>query len=276
MSIDLHVHSTASDGTRTPEEVVQFAHECGVTTLALADHDTLDGVAPARRAAEALGMEYIPAIELNTDVPGKSEVHILGYYIDLDHDRFLSMLAERYEARIKRAKGIVEKLRLIGIQLDYDEIAASVPGVIARPHIAHAMVEKGYVADMRTALRQYLHASGPAYVPRDEMKAVDAIKLILEARGVPVLAHPGLYRGEEELDLFIGAGLMGIEVYYREHTPEQVTFYQALAQEKGLLLTGGTDCHGPGTHRDYRIGDVALPPSILSPLRAAGQAQRGG
>lgn len=270
MSIDLHVHSTASDGTRTPEEVVAFAHACGVTTLALADHDTLDGVRPAQRAAEALGIEYIPAIEVNTDVPGKSEIHILGYYIDLNHDRFLSVLAERTQARIRRARGIIEKLRLVGVALDYDEIAANVAGVIARPHIARAMVEKGYVPDMRTALKQYLHSSGPAYVPRDEMRATDAIRLILEAGGVPVLAHPGLYQGEEELNEFIAAGLRGIEVYYREHTPEQVAFYEALGREKGLLLTGGTDCHGPGTHRDYRIGDVAIPAAVLEPLRAAG------
>lgn len=270
MAIDLHTHSTASDGTRPPAAVVDFAHACGVTTLALADHDTLDGIEPASRRAAELGIEYIPAIELNTDLPGKGEIHILGYYINLHHDEFLSVLAERREARIRRAKGMVEKLRAMGLDLDYDQISQKAEGVVARPHIALAMVEQGYVPDVRTALKQYLQSGGPAYVPRDEMAPADAIRLIRAAGGVPVLAHPGLYQGEQALAAFLAAGLLGIEVYYKEHTPEQVTFYEQLGRQHCLLLTGGTDCHGPGTHRDYRIGDVAIPAEILAPLRKAG------
>lgn len=269
MTIDLHSHSTASDGTRSPESVVDFARECGVTTLALADHDTLDGVAAAGRRAAALGIEYIPAIELNTDIPGKGEIHILGYYVNPVHDHLLSVLAERRAARIRRARAMVARLRELDIHLDYAEIAARAEGVVARPHIAQAMVDHGYVPDMATALRRYLHSDGPAYVPRDEMPPAAAIRLLREAGGVPVLAHPGLYRGEADLDGFIAAGLMGIEVFYKEHTPAQVAFYRGLAARRGLLMTGGTDCHGPGTHRDYRLGDVAIPPEILPPLRAA-------
>ncbi|HYG58130.1 MAG TPA: PHP domain-containing protein [Symbiobacteriaceae bacterium] len=271
MAIDLHVHSTASDGTRSPEAVVEFAHACGVTTLALADHDTLDGIRPASKRAAALGIEYIPAIELNTDVPGKGEIHILGYYIDLENDAFCTMLADRQAARVRRARGMIDRLRQVGVDLDYDEIRAAARGVVARPHIARAMIDKGYVPDMQTALKQYLRTGGPAYVPRDEIAAVDAIRLILAAGGVPVLAHPGLYKGEEALDSFIAAGLRGIEVYYRAHTAEQVAQYAALARQHGLLMTGGTDCHGPGTHRDFRIGDVAIPFDILPPLREAGR-----
>lgn len=272
LAIDLHVHSTASDGTRSPEAVVDFAHSCGVTTLALADHDTLDGVEPASRRAADLGIEYIPAIELNTDVPGKGEIHILGYYIDLNHDQFRTALAERQAARVLRARGMIERLRHLGFDLDYSEIRAAAGGVVARPHIARAMIDKGYVPDMQTALKQYLQTGGPAYVPRDEITAVHAIRLILAAGGVPVLAHPGLYNGEEALDSFVAAGLQGIEVYYRAHTADQVVKYEALARQQGLLMTGGTDCHGPGTHRDCRIGDVAIPVEILSPLREAGRA----
>lgn len=269
MSIDLHVHSTASDGTRTPVEVVEAAHRWGCKVLSLTDHDTLDGLEAASKRAAELGIEFIPGIEINTDVDD-GEVHILGYYFDPAHAELQQTIADRHQSRLKRAKRIIEKLEELGAPIRYERVVEIANGgVVARPHILQALVEAGHAKDQKDAWDRYLHSGGPAYVARDKMKPAEAVALIRRAGGVPVLAHPGPYKGERFIDECIEAGLMGLEVFYKEHTPEQVDRYRQLAEQHGLVMTGGTDCHGPGTHRDYVIGDVHIPPEIIESLKAA-------
>lgn len=274
MSIDLHVHSTASDGTRTPVEVVEAAHRWGCTVLSLTDHDSIDGVPAAARRAEELGIEFIPGIEMNTNV-GEQEVHILGYYIDPEHPELNEQLQARHESRLTRTKRIVAKLAELGVPIRYERVVEIADGaVITRPHIMDALVDAGHVCTAQEAWDRFLHTGGPAYVAHEEVRPEDAIRLIRRAGGVPVLAHPGPYGGEKCLPMCLEAGLMGLEVYYKEHTPEQVEKYRQLAERHGLLMTGGTDCHGPGTHRDYVIGDVDIPSAIMEPLRNKGLETR--
>lgn len=274
MAIDLHVHSTASDGTRTPVEVVEAAHAWGCTVLSLTDHDTVDGIEPASRRAAELGIEFIPGIEINTDVNGE-EVHILGYYIDPDHPELVQEMEKRRNSRVTRARRMVEKLEQLGAPVRFERVMELAQGgSVGRIHIVHALIEAGHVRSKEEAWERFLKSDGPAYVPRDRMTPEEAVRLILRVGGIPVLAHPGLYGGERHLPGCLNAGLMGLEVYYKEHTPAQVEFYRQLAEEHGLLMTGGTDCHGPGTHRDYIIGDVDIPDSILPPLREAAKRVR--
>lgn len=271
MSIDLHVHSTASDGTRTPVEVVEAAHRAGCNVLSLTDHDSIDGVKAAARRAAELGIEFIPGIEINTNV-GDREVHILGYYFDPDHPELNEKLKARHDSRLVRAQRMIEKLTKLGVPIRYDRVVHLADGaVITRPHIMDALVEAGHVSTPQEAWDRFLHSGGPAYVPHETVTPADAIELIRRAGGVPVLAHPGPYEGEQYLPMCLEAGLMGLEVYYKQHTAEQVGIYRKLAERHNLLMTGGTDCHGPGTHRDYTIGDVDIPYDILAPLREAGR-----
>jgi len=269
--IDLHTHSTASDGTRTPSEVVDFAHACGCLTLALTDHDTIDGLKSASERASELGVEFVPGIELNTNLPNGSELHILGYYVNPDADPLQTLLSSRRASLPRRLEQILAKLYHLGFPLTMDEVLALAKGaVVNRAHVAQAMVLRGYVPDGRTAIQRFLQTGGPAFVARADLSPWEAVRLIRAIGGLPVLAHPGLYRGEEVLDPCIEAGLAGIEVYYRQHTPEQIAYYKGLADQHRLLSTKGTDCHGPGTHYDCRIGDVEIPLEIMEPFRRAG------
>ena len=278
MRVDLHTHTTASDGLLPPATLVEEAARLGVGILAITDHDTTDGLEEALEAGYALGVEVIPGVEINTDVQG-AEIHVLGYYIDYTRDWFQDALRHLRESRLDRAARMVARLATLGIQLDLQRVLALAHGgSIGRPHIARAMVEAGYISSPEEAFRLYIGRGGPAYVERERFPPEDAVRMILRAGGVPVLAHPGLSTRDGLVPDLIAAGLMGIEVYYPEHSPAQVQHYLHLARKFGLLTTGGTDYHGGDIAPRVQIGSVEVPLEVVEALkqRAKQQSARGG
>jgi len=260
--VDLHIHSTASDGRLSPEEVVAKSVAEGLTIIALADHDTVDGIAPALEAARAFpGLRMIPCIEMSTDV-SRGEVHVLGYFIDYTSQQLRVRLERMRHARQERAQGIIAKLRNLGIHIEWQqvrEIAGS--GSIGRPHIAQAMLHRGYVASVKEAFTKYLGRDGPAYVAWQKMTPARAAELILETNGLPVLAHPLTVNDLETMVIELKAvGLVGIEAYYNGYTVDEVSRLVSLAHRHNLIATGGSDYHGldPGTETAIGGNDVPV------------------
>lgn len=249
--IDLHTHSTASDGSYLPAEVVRLAKEAGLKAMALTDHDTTDGLDEALAAGAELGVEVIPGVEISTRHVGDS-MHILGYFLDFHSGGKLEeRLAVLKQARKDRNPKIIAKLNALGIPITMEQVErASGGGQVGRPHIARVLLERGYVRTMQQAFDIYLKNGGKAYVAKFRFPPPEALEMIREAGGVPVLAHPftlGLGSPGALRDLLRdlqALGLAGIEVFYAEHSPEQEALYFKLAQELGLLVTGGSDFHG--------------------------------
>jgi predicted metal-dependent phosphoesterase TrpH len=248
--IDLHVHSTASDGSYRPGEVVRLAREGNLAAIALTDHDTIDGLPEAIRAGAEAGVEVIPGVEISARFPGGS-MHILGYFIDYTNGLLDERLAVLKAARAERNPRIIAKLNALGIKITMEQVVRlSGGGQVGRPHVARALLESGYVRDLQEAFDLYLRNGAPAHVAKFRFPPEEAIAMIREAQGIPVLSHPftlGLgsaFALKNLLQDLKRVGLAGIEVYYAEHTPEQQALYLKLARELGLLITGGSDFHG--------------------------------
>jgi predicted metal-dependent phosphoesterase TrpH len=260
------------------------ARQHGVTTLALTDHDTTGGLTEALAAAEMLGIELIPGVEINTDV-GEHEVHILGYFVDPARPSLQSFLARMRDGRLHRAEEMVRRLGSLGAMIEWSRVAEIAAGAsVGRPHVARALVEAGWVGSTREAFARFIGRHGPAYVPRSKLTPEEAVECIARHGGVPVLAHPGwlgLRRSQyarepgrasgpvvERLPDLIAHGLAGIEIYYPDHTPEMIQEYRRLAERHGLVVTGGTDYHGGGLATRVPMGSVAVPPDVVPALRA--------
>ena len=259
--IDLHIHSTASDGRFSPEEVVRKAAELGLAIIALADHDSVDGIAPALEAAEKFPqLRIIPCVEVSTDVPS-GEVHVLGYFIDYTRQELKVPLTRFRHSRERRAQGMIAKLADLGIHIDWQrvqEIAGN--GTIARPHIAQAMLEKGYITSIQEAFDKYLARDGPAYVEREKMTPVEAVELVVRNNGLPVMAHPLTVADPEAMVIELkAAGLVGIEAYYKGYTISEINRLVRLADQHGFIATGGSDYHGLGESGETMMGGVAVP-----------------
>ena len=259
--VDLHLHSTASDGLLSPEDVVRKSAEHGLTTIAITDHDTVDGIAPALTAARAFpGLKVIPGVEISTDVPN-GEVHILGYFIDYTDQELLVRLEKMRNSRRERAQGMIAKLKKLGIDIDWQrvqKIAGS--GSIGRPHIAQAMLEKGYIASFKEAFTRYIGRNGPAYAERDKLTPAEAVELVLQASGLPVLAHPLTANDPETVIIELkAAGLVGIEAYYNGHTADEIKSLVTLADRHNLIASGGSDYHGIDTDTETMIGGANVP-----------------
>lgn len=274
--VDLHLHSTASDGRFSPQELVHKSAECGLTIIAITDHDNVDGIAPALAAARAFPqLKVIPAVEISTYVP-RGEVHILGYFIDYTTEELRFRLERMRNSRQERAQRMVAKLGNLGIHIDWQrvrEIAGS--GSIGRPHIARAMVEKGYVASVDQAFAQYLGRGGLAYVEWEREIPVEVVKLVLRAKGLPVLAHPLTVDNLETVAIELkAAGLVGIEAYYNGYTDEQVSTLVSLAEKHHLIVTGGSDYHGLEAYTETMLGGVNVPIEAAEQLIALAE-ERG-
>ena len=265
---DFHTHSTRSDGTLTPAELVRLAWRNGVRVLALTDHDTLEGIAEAREAARELpGMRLVPGVELSCDLPG-TELHMLGLFVDPDDGPFAAELARFRENRVARGRAIVEALEGLGAPVDWErvrEIAGDAS--IGRPHIAQALLERGHVASIREAFDRFLANDGPGYVSREKLEPERAIEMIAEAGGVSVFAHPSFTREYREIARRLaGAGLFGIEVYYKDYVPELVEELRKLAGGLGLFPLGGSDFHALPGQREREPGDIPLPDEVVERL----------
>ena len=268
--IDLHLHSTASDGRFSPEEIVRRAVALGLTTIALADHDSVDGVAPALETARKFPpLRFIPAVEVSTDVPN-GEVHILGYFIDYTSHELKASLARFRNSREGRAQGMIAKLADLGIHIDWrrvQELAGD--GSVGRPHVALAMLEKGYITSIKEAFDKYIARDGPAYVEREKMTPVEAVALIVRTNGLPVMAHPFTVTDPEAMVVELKtAGLVGIEAYYDGYTADESVRLVSLAKRHNLIVTGGSDYHGLDDSREVMMGDVDVPVESVEQLIA--------
>ncbi len=275
--VDLHSHTTASDGMLPPRELVRLAARHGVRVLAITDHDSTDGLREAMaEAREHEPLTIVPGIEINCDVPG-AEIHVLGYLIDWETEWFQHFLHAQRQERRARVSRIAERLTELGMPIDPAEVFALVKeGAAGRPHVARVMVKHGYVKSVREAFDRYLHAGGAANVPRRRLTPVEAVEVIRRARGVPVLAHPGLAGRDELIPELVSAGLMGLETYYPEHSAAQTALYRDMCTRLGLIATGGSDFHGPQIGHAAHPGTPAIPLAVWDELRAkAGEARRG-
>ena len=268
--VDLHIHSGASDGRLSPEEVVAESVRRGLAVIALTDHDTVSGVAPALAAARAFPeLAVIPGVELSTDEP-QGEVHILGYFIDYTDGELLARLERMRNSRRERAQAMIAKLEYLGVSIDWSRVQeVAGKGSVGRPHLAQAMLEKGYVASLKEAFDSYLGRGGPAYVERRKLTPAAAVELVLRVKGLPVLAHPLTVSDPEALVIELkAAGLVGIEAYYEAYGAADVRQLESLAQRHHLAVTGGSDYHGLDTESEIMIGGVPVPLSVAEHLMA--------
>jgi len=267
--VDLHTHTTASDGWLSPRALVHTAREQGLLAIGITDHDSTEGLDEALAAGRECGMVVIPGVEMSTDV-SEGEVHVLGFFIDHRDSNLQTLLRTLREARRGRARRMVDKLAALGMPLDWERVQALAgQGAVGRPHVAMAMVERGYVPDVRTAFDLYINRTGPAYVERYKLTPAQAIEAIRQVGGLPVLAHPLEGKGCLHLvpDLVM-AGLEGLECYYTGYTPEQTALLEATARQYDLVPSGGSDFHGAEVVAGAVLGQPRVPYGILEGLRA--------
>lgn len=259
--VDLHIHTTASDGRLPPEEIVQRAAEQGLTYIAITDHDTVAGISRALQAGTAFpGLTVIPGMEINTDTQ-TGEVHILGYCIDYKSKELESSLNRLRHSREIRAKKIVDNLSGMGIDISWERVMELAGGgSVGRPHIAQAMFESGHIPSLQEAFIKYIGRHGPAYAERERLSPEEAVKLVVAAGGVPVLAHP---EDVDDLDSFLTtlkkAGLAGMEAYYDGYHLNTVKKLVKIAARYGLITTGGSDFHGLGSSHETPLGGAEVP-----------------
>lgn len=280
--IDLHLHTTHSDGSIRPSEVLKLAGQANVMALAITDHDITSGIPEAVAAGQELGIEVIPGVEVSS-FDGRSELHILGYFLDWQDPVFAARLATLRASRHRRNPLIIDRLRAAGLDVTYDEVRA-LAGTesVGRPHIAQILMRKKYVSSAKEAFDRYLAEGRPAYVARELPTPVDAIGWIREAKGIAVLAHPTWVKDSGDglrtcVTALKEAGLDGVEVHYSTHSKSQTASYMELAQRLDLLVTGGSDFHGitkPDIEVGYGRGDLKVNPRLLEPLKAAAATRR--
>jgi len=268
MFADLHLHTNFSDGTYTPEELAERAGELGLAAIALTDHDTVEGCARMSAACAHAGLEFIPATELTAEVDG-NELHLLAYFVDTQNPRLLAQMSRFQRVRQSRIQEMVARLNQLDIPLQADAVLAIAncrsPG---RPHVARALVMGGFCSSMDEAFERFLKKNRPAWVPKFKISATEAIELIHQAGGLAVIAHPGLNRVDEIIPGLVRAGLDGLECFHTKHTPNTSEHYVGLAKQLGLLITGGSDCHGLNKGKPL-IGTVKLPYEYVEQLKGA-------
>ena len=257
---DLHLHTTASDGTLPPTQLVELLAERGLRVVAITDHDSLEGLPEAEAAiARHPDMTLVPGIELSTDMPD-GEVHLLGYYLRRDDEALQETLTRFRDGRETRARGMVEKLRGMGFAIEWERVAELAQGAIARPHIAQALVEKGYVTYPYEAFDRYIGRNGPAYVEREKLTPTEAVQLVVRHGGLPAVAHPlDIPDLEAVLASLVPAGLVGIEAHYGRYTHDQVDRLLGLCRRFDLLPLGGSDYHASGNPDETEPGSVGPP-----------------
>lgn len=268
--IDLHTHTTASDGLLSPTELVQEAARRGISVLGVTDHDTLDGLSEAINVGEQVGVTVVPGVELTTTIPGP-EIHVLGYFVDLNNAELRDGLHVLAEDRVRRIELVIGQLQAAGYPLDLDLIMAEAQqGSIGRPHVARALIEIGAATDMNDAFMRFLRRGTIGWAPRTPYTAEEAVGLLRRSGAIPVLAHP--YSTGDPAGMaarLVDAGLLGFEVYYGEYSELQWAELAEIADHYGLLPTGGSDYHGPRFREGRELGTVDVPASVWEGLKQA-------
>jgi predicted metal-dependent phosphoesterase TrpH len=270
-AVDLHTHTNRSDGTFEPAELIRLAAERGLDAVAVTDHDTTDGLREAEAAGAEHGVEVVPGVEFSAEHLGAS-VHVLCYWMDASHEGFQAELSRLRDDRFRRGELMVDKLQALGFDVSFERVREIAKGGnIVRPHVAQAMVEAGIVASEEEAFERWIADGRPAHVPKHALDPVDAVALIRQAGGLCVLAHPGMWGDQtavpdELIEAMTGAGMAGLEVDHTDHSPEQRERYRAMAADLGLVVTGGSDCHGT-RYDPIRLGTSLCPPEGFAALR---------
>ena len=274
MFADLHLHTNFSDGTYTPEELAGQARRCGLKAIALTDHDTIEGCPRTKQACDSAGVEFIPGTELTAE-QDDHELHILGYLMDLENEKFREEIGRFQAVRQNRIREMVSRLNSVSLPLSAEEVFALAncrsPG---RPHVARALVKAGFCSSLDEAFERFLKKNRPAWVPKFKMSAAEAIALIHQAGGVAVMAHPGLNRTDEVIPSMVEAGLDGIECFHTKHSTYMTEHYLGIAERFNLIVTGGSDCHGMSKGKPL-IGTIKVPYQYVERLKSLSARKRG-
>jgi hypothetical protein len=272
VKVDLHVHSNYSDGTFTPEQLVDSAIQLGIGAISITDHDNVISYEIAKEYIKQKNaeLELIPGVEINT-ICKNEEIHVLGYYMDMNNKAFKEMLVNQQHARINQTHKIVELLnKKEGINITFENIKNYVTagGSIGRPHIAKALVHVGGVMTVMEAYSKYINNSSPVYIQRETVSTHDAVEIIYEAGGIPVLAHPcDIQNAEKFVTELMSYGLRGVEAYHRKHSPAMVEYYSSIAEKYDLIVTGGSDFHAPNMSNQVIMGKNFVPDWVLGKLK---------
>jgi 3',5'-nucleoside bisphosphate phosphatase len=263
---DLHSHTIYSDGTDTPERVIELAAEAGLSAIAITDHDNVMAFPRAQEAAAARGVELLTGIEMSASYEG-AEVHVLGLLLDVENPALQRHIETQMARRVERTREMVRRLQQAGVEITAEEVfEVAGEGTVARPHVARVLQKHGYVANSAEAFQRYIGPKNPGFVPGSPLAPAKVIRVIREAGGVPVVAHPIFLQNDAFIEQFVKDGLVGIEVYHSSHTPKEVTRYEQLAEAQGLLKTGGSDYHGT-TKEGLPIGKTTVPYTLVEALR---------
>lgn len=269
MAVDLHVHTTASDGTFSPEQAVRHAAHLGLKAIAITDHDTVTGIPDALEESKSVAVEVVPGIEMGSDVGGQ-DIHILGYFIDYQSRWLANYLEQLKLLRLSRAEEMLKKLAERNMPLELnDTLKFASGGILTRAHIARALVQKNYVKNVKEAFSLYLGRDGPCYVVKYNFSATDVLQSLRSVGGIAVLAHPGVSHADPLIPELVEAGLVGLEAICSDHSLAQVKHYRQLARQYGLIVTGGSDDHGPDTPGRFLMGKTHIPDKLLSDLKSA-------
>lgn len=264
---DLHLHTTFSDGTETPARVVELAAQAGLSAMAITDHDNTEALAIARPIAEAHGIELITGIEMSAAAEGL-EVHVLGFFFDITHPALVQHLKTQQARRVERVHEMVKQLGQIGVRITAEEVLTLAgEGTVGRPHVARVLMKHGYVSQASEAFTKYIGPNNPGFVPGSIMPPSEVIRVLRQAGGIPVLAHPVYLKRDDLIEQFARDGLVGLEVYHSGHTPEVVRRYEQLADRLKLLRTGGSDYHGEAVKEGLPVGAVKVPYALVESLR---------
>ena len=264
---DLHLHTYFSDGTESPERVVTLAKAAGLSAIAITDHDNTDAFAIAQPVAAREGIELLTGIEMSAS-DGPTDVHVLGFLMNLQHPGLQQYLTIQKARRVQRVKDMVQRLRQAGVQIDAEEVLAlAKQGTVGRPHVAQILLKHGYITSVSEAFTRYLGPKNPGYVPGSPMAPSEVIRIIREAGGLSVLAHPVYMERDLLIDQLVREGLVGLEVYHSGHPPEVVRRYEAIADRLKLLKTGGSDFHGT-PKEGLPVGAVKIPYVFVEVLKA--------
>ncbi|OFX13490.1 MAG: hypothetical protein A2Z18_08710 [Armatimonadetes bacterium RBG_16_58_9] len=272
---DLHIHTTASDGTLTPEQVVEAASGIGLAAIAITDHDTVSGIAPALEAGRRFGVEVVPGIEISAMRHGRTEAHILGYCIDHECSELVKFVGKLVDARRERAERMVEQLNAAGVPIEFERVVEIARGgALGRPHVAKAICEVSAASSMDSAFGRFLQHGCPGHVPRYKVEPAEAVRLIIRAGGVPCCAHVAKLKRDDLVSSLIEEGLAAVEVWHPDHSAAASRFYERFARARGLIATGGSDAHCFDNGKPSAVGQITVPYEVVERLRRAARDLR--